>query len=370
MPSSGKLNMNAVDQEIQAAFEDGRIDLDLTGREAVRLPAEIGRLTKLESLDLSGNRLTELPPEIGELTNLQELRLQYNQLTALPAAISKLANLTILDVEHNRLTALPYQIGLLKNLRELRLSNNQLTSLPTTIGQLSRLQRLWIAQNRLQELPPQLGLLTGLRDWDFQAKKSLPPRFPLALMIDGNPLADPPPDVRGAQNICAYLRRKLDAGAAAGTVYLPSYDLYREVIEYHIPGGTYTVLDRDAFVKRGLPFSFGNFVREDENVAGVFASPEGPVFFMNERHFVGRYGYTRAKIDEIVTPPWKAKLKKFQLIHSEGVHTIQFDLMYKARLGLGVNPYDQTEEDIDLFERMARQVRDEAFFRHYTRRVE
>ena len=46
---------------------------------------------------------------------------------------------------------------------------------------------------------------------------------------------------------------------------------------------------------------------------------------------------------------------------------IEFRLIYRARLGLGVNPYDQTEEDIDLFARISTQVKHEAFYKHYTR---
>ena len=63
----------------QAAKED-TTSLDLSNRQLVALPPEIGQLQNLQSLDLRGNRLTALPPEIGQLQDLQRLDLSDNPL--------------------------------------------------------------------------------------------------------------------------------------------------------------------------------------------------------------------------------------------------------------------------------------------------
>jgi hypothetical protein len=60
--------------------------------------------------------------------------------------------------------------------------------------------------------------LAKLKDWEF-TKKGLPPRFPSALMADGNPLVHPPPEVlrQGTRAVQDYLRT---AAAITYTVYV------------------------------------------------------------------------------------------------------------------------------------------------------
>ena len=49
------------------------------------MPAEIGQLTKLQTLNLDSNHLSDVPAEIGQLRNLQKLYLSGNQLSEVPA---------------------------------------------------------------------------------------------------------------------------------------------------------------------------------------------------------------------------------------------------------------------------------------------
>jgi hypothetical protein len=144
------------------------------------------------------------------------------------------------------------------------------------------------------------------------------------------------------------------------TVYLGSYDLYVEILEYRLPEGKYTVISRDAFVLLGVPLAFGWFAREDQHVAGVFASPDGPVFFMDDRYLVGRYGGTSAAVE---TAAGRSRMR-FTL-HHEG--RLEFVVDYQERLGIGANPYDNEPEDVDLFALMATGTKNERFFRAYTR---
>ena len=134
------------------------------------IPAELGRLTNLQTLQLPTNQLTgSIPPELGNLTSLRGLLLGNNQLTGdIPAELGHLTNLQTLYLERNRLTgSIPPELGNLTNLLQLWLEYNQLTgSIPAELGHLTNLQFLYLGTNRLTgSIPPELGNrnLTNLR---------------------------------------------------------------------------------------------------------------------------------------------------------------------------------------------------------------
>ncbi|WP_425153041.1 Ig-like domain-containing protein [Candidatus Palauibacter sp.] len=155
------------------------------------LPAEIGRLSKLEGLTLWGNNLTgalpaelgdlanltvlnmgatglqgSIPPELGKLSNLERLELGINGLTGrIPPELGNLAKLKKLQLGGNRLTGpLPSELGNLASLTEANLWWNDLAGpIPPTLGDLKNLKVLVLAENRLSgPLPPELGELSSL----------------------------------------------------------------------------------------------------------------------------------------------------------------------------------------------------------------
>lgn len=93
-------------------------------------------LFKESYLDLSDREIIEVPPEIGSLVNLEELYLQ-----------------------NNKIVKLPPEIGSLTNLKHLYLHNNKIVELPSEIGSLKKLEFLWIHQNQIVELPPEMSNL-------------------------------------------------------------------------------------------------------------------------------------------------------------------------------------------------------------------
>jgi internalin A len=158
-------------QIIEQAAKDKVITLDLSSKGLTRLPAEIGRLTKLRSLDLGFNKLSSLPEEFGQLSNLQTLHLFNNKLSSLPAKIGRLTKLRSLDLHNNQLSYLPGEIGQLTNLQFLDLRSNQLSYLSAEIGQLTNLQFLYLSSNQLSYLPGEIGQLINLQTLDLSSNQ-------------------------------------------------------------------------------------------------------------------------------------------------------------------------------------------------------
>ena len=131
------------------------------------IPRELAGLSKLRILNLGNNQLTgEIPPELANLTNLTELSLTQNRLTGpIPPELGRLANLEDLFLARNRLTGeIPPDIWNLVELTELHLSGNDLTGeIPPDIGNLARLTELWLENTNLTgNIPPEIGNLAEL----------------------------------------------------------------------------------------------------------------------------------------------------------------------------------------------------------------
>ena len=126
-------------------------------------------------IEPNGNRLASMPESLGNLTALTELYLYGNQLESVPESLGNLTALTELYLSGNRLASVPEWLGNLTALTALDLRGNQLTALPA-----------WLAD-----------LLDG----------------GLELGLEGNPLADPLPELaeRGAPELATYLRSLHDA---------------------------------------------------------------------------------------------------------------------------------------------------------------
>jgi len=148
------------------------------------------------------------------------------------------------------------------------------------------------------------------------------------------------------------------------TIYLKSYDLYDEILEYQIPDGKFATLPREKFAARGIPLTLGAFCREGQRVAGIFATPDGPVIFLDSQQVQGRYGESFAAVKDV-----PGQTKKYFAFGSkaDGKEMVRFGLLYEKRLGIGANPYDNEEEDIDLLAMIATNLQHEAFYKAYTK---
>jgi hypothetical protein len=148
--------------------------------------------------------------------------------------------------------------------------------------------------------------------------------------------------------------------AASANIYLTSYDIYDEVLEYAVATRTSRVISRSDFERTGRERTQGSFVREGNQVAGVFATPEGPAFFHDQKRVLGIFGRTKGRIDPIARPAHF----RFSLNHHG---TTRIDVVYAERHGIGTNPYDNEQSDVDLFAMMTKGTKNAQFFFAYTK---
>jgi Leucine-rich repeat (LRR) protein len=152
--------------EIERAFEEKRVRLDLRERKIKGFPERICQMHWLEELDLGQNELKVIPPEIGQLQKLEVLRLDRCGLAELPPEIGSLEKLRVLHLAANSIydwdqepsqvpIRLPETFGNLSSLEELDLS-----SLST---QLEQKDRQVLADMTPYRLPESAGQLKALR---------------------------------------------------------------------------------------------------------------------------------------------------------------------------------------------------------------
>ena len=141
-----------------------------------RIPAAIGRLSKLQWLALSSNELHgAIPKELGDLVHLYSLKLDRNGFGGkIPKEIGNLENLVWLFLYQNGLSGnIPPELGQLRRLRSLELFDNKLTgAIPSELGNLASLDNLVLSGNELTgSIPDELGNLSRLERLNLKSNR-------------------------------------------------------------------------------------------------------------------------------------------------------------------------------------------------------
>ncbi|XP_058765151.1 leucine-rich repeat receptor-like serine/threonine-protein kinase BAM1 [Vicia villosa] len=123
------------------------------------VPAELGKLQKLDTLFLQVNALSgSLTPELGNLKSLKSMDLSNNGFTGeVPVSFAELKNLTLLNLFRNKLHgAIPEFIGEMPALEVLQIWENNFTgSIPQSLGKNGKLTLVDVSSNKLTgSLPP------------------------------------------------------------------------------------------------------------------------------------------------------------------------------------------------------------------------
>lgn len=141
----------------------------------------------------------------------------------------------------------------------------------------------------------------------------------------------------------------MDVLAPPPWIFLQSYDRVDQHLQLWTNHSSYKLLPADP----AHPITLGAFVLEDKRYLGVYASPTGPVFFMDSQKIDGAFG-------EITVT---AQDKRFRVAKGR----LGFEIPYEPRTGLHTNPYDLEQADIDLFALMERGAKSEEWWAAYTR---
>ena len=153
-------------------------------------------LLQLSHLDLRDNQLSDLSALRG-LLRLVSLDLRENELKDL-SHLSGLVRLEFLYLTHNQISDIDW-VSNLRQLVQLHLAHNQLINISALAGSKS-LRRIDLRYNQIASVPAELlGLRLRWRARSYGRG---------SLMLSGNPLQDPPPEVieEGREAIELYYR--------------------------------------------------------------------------------------------------------------------------------------------------------------------
>ncbi|KAI7736502.1 hypothetical protein M8C21_000486 [Ambrosia artemisiifolia] len=142
------------------------VNISLKGQDlAGVLPPSLAKLPSIKMIDLSYNYLSGPIPHEWQSTELEFICLENNMLSGnVPAELGKLNKLNILVLTANNLTGeLPMELNNLTNLTELRLDSNYFSGRIPNLGSLTQLQKLEIRGSGLEgPIPESISLLTNL----------------------------------------------------------------------------------------------------------------------------------------------------------------------------------------------------------------
>lgn len=193
-----------------------RLDLRFNQVENISPLADFGRL---EALGLRNNQIRDIEP-LQHLVSLRTLGLFGNYIKDF-SPLAKLPKLASLDIGKNKIEALDF-IEKLENLRILILKENEISNISSLQG-LRKLGALDLSNNRVKDVSP-LEKLDRLHTVNLRNNRILNIR-PLinlieqglslkwssigggrGILIGGNPLASPPPEIvkRGNEEVIRY----------------------------------------------------------------------------------------------------------------------------------------------------------------------
>eukprot|EP00933_Yihiella_yeosuensis_P006594 TRINITY_DN111329_c0_g1_i1.p1 TRINITY_DN111329_c0_g1~~TRINITY_DN111329_c0_g1_i1.p1 ORF type:complete len:381 (-),score=78.65 TRINITY_DN111329_c0_g1_i1:73-1215(-) len=150
--------------DIEGVFHLSSLKMLELGSNRIRaIPADIGRLTKLEELWLGKNKIASmaLPP----MPALRHLSLQNNRLEVWdPSLFQNASGLTHFYVGHNNLPNMPEEFALLTNLVEVDLVRNAITAI-RPVEELTKLEELWMNDCKIEDLSEirHLGVYPSLK---------------------------------------------------------------------------------------------------------------------------------------------------------------------------------------------------------------
>ena len=78
--------------------------VDMSNNVIKKIPAGLGKISKLKKLKLPGNEIAKVPRTVGKLKDLNECDMSRNKIKSIPPTITKANKLERMILKHNRHT--------------------------------------------------------------------------------------------------------------------------------------------------------------------------------------------------------------------------------------------------------------------------
>lgn len=139
-------------------------------------------------------------------------------------------------------------------------------------------------------------------------------------------------------------------------IFIRNHDQHKYVCEYSVGTGACRELPREEMEAQDSQVSRGFYVRNGEHLIGVFASTEGPVFFINEKTYLLRERDWNMEVTQ------EQDEKRFRFLwKSEEV----LSLNYKDPYGVGTH-FGADEEFVDFYTWIAQRKQSDRFVPYFT----
>ena len=145
--------LNSIEYQAFAGVEENVRILNLENNMFTSVPAELAKLTNLETLQLTGNPIQSLAPSANVFANLgrhlQSFYIDLGQFDSWPTELRYLKSLAGLYLTNIKETNLDYDAfrGFENNLNTLSMRYTKLTKLPVAVCHLQNLQTLYFTDN-------------------------------------------------------------------------------------------------------------------------------------------------------------------------------------------------------------------------------
>lgn len=136
---------------------------------------------------------------------------------------------------------------------------------------------------------------------------------------------------------------------------LKNFDVFHRVLRFEEAQGKFEEVERTSEIKQ-TDFSRGYYVNYHRDVIGVFASAEGPKFFINGHIILLKDRQFRVEVTSL--------LNRNQATFYQGEEKL-FDLSYPKVVYIETDPY-ATEEMLDFYLWLRNSLEDENFYRQYS----
>ncbi|WP_374584547.1 hypothetical protein [Pseudoduganella sp.] len=142
---------------------------------------------------------------------------------------------------------------------------------------------------------------------------------------------------------------------AGKTIALAQFDGTAQLLEIQFATGERQLVAAQQVAPEKIAFGL-----YDTETVALVATPGGPLLVLDQAFYRPAIGATVAELLD------EGDSSRFRLLHAG---KLVFELVYEAKFGTGLHPYNRSREDIDFYFWLKGKVTDPAFYQAYTREI-